>query len=156
CQGEGLELYGERRRHPMWGWLLSHPVRPGAVFLAEALSPLGANPIFYSAPLFPGILYGLVYGPESGLLAGLLIGIPITFAAACLGKVLEIGIILRLPPRARGVVLGLMGWFGYLAMTLLIAGAFMGRELIGAIGHRLDWLALLPWPWLEFFLGETP
>jgi hypothetical protein len=35
-QGEGLELDIQRRRHPMWEWLLSHPVRPLAAF-AESL-----------------------------------------------------------------------------------------------------------------------
>src|SRR4029434_679313 len=30
CQGEGLELDIQRRRHPVWEWLLSHPIRPAA------------------------------------------------------------------------------------------------------------------------------
>lgn len=36
-QGEGLELDVQRRRHPMWEWLFSHPVSPSAVFGAEML-----------------------------------------------------------------------------------------------------------------------
>jgi hypothetical protein len=55
-QSEGLELDPQRRRHPMWEWLFSHPVPAGAIFLAEMLSPIAANPIYCSAPLFPGIL----------------------------------------------------------------------------------------------------
>jgi hypothetical protein len=39
-QGEGVELDLQRRRHPMWEWLFSHPVPPGAVFFAEMLSPI--------------------------------------------------------------------------------------------------------------------
>jgi hypothetical protein len=58
-QGEGLELDIQRRRHPNWDWLFSHPVRPGAVFLAEMLSPMAANPIYATGPLFFGILYQL-------------------------------------------------------------------------------------------------
>jgi hypothetical protein len=54
-QSEGLELDPQRRRHPMWEWLFSHPVPAGAIFMAEMLSPIAANPIYYSAPLFPGI-----------------------------------------------------------------------------------------------------
>src|SRR5713101_3376741 len=45
-QGEGLELDLQRRRHPMWEWLFTHPVPSGAIFLAEMLSPMAANPIY--------------------------------------------------------------------------------------------------------------
>jgi len=31
-QGEGMDMDFQRRRHPMWEWLLGHPVRPGAVW----------------------------------------------------------------------------------------------------------------------------
>src|SRR5262249_1786050 len=34
-QGEGLELDFQRRRHPMWEWLFTHPIRPEAAFFAE-------------------------------------------------------------------------------------------------------------------------
>jgi len=44
----------QRRRHPMWEWLFSHPVPVGAVFLAEMLAPLAANPVYWTAPLFVG------------------------------------------------------------------------------------------------------
>jgi hypothetical protein len=86
CQGEGLELDVQKRRHPMWEWLLSHPVRPAAVFVAEMLSPIAANPLYVTAPLFPAILYGAAYRPLVGILAVILVGIPITVAAASLGK----------------------------------------------------------------------
>src|SRR5205823_13303812 len=52
CQGEGLELDLQRRRHPMWEWLLSHPVGAGAVFFAEILTPIAANPTYWTARLF--------------------------------------------------------------------------------------------------------
>ena len=60
-QGEGLELDIQRRRNPMWEWLFSHPVRPGAVFLAEMLTPIAANPVYATGPLFFGILYGSIH-----------------------------------------------------------------------------------------------
>ena len=108
-QGEGLELDIQRRRHPMWEWLYSHPIPTGAIFLAEMISPLAANPIYWTGPLFAGLLYGLAYrDPLIGLAAAPLVGIPITLAAACLGKALEIGVILRFPPRTRGGLVGLM------------------------------------------------
>jgi membrane protease YdiL (CAAX protease family) len=152
-QGEGLELDLQRRRHPMWEWLLSHPVPPGAVFLAEMISPMAANPIYWSGPLFAGFLYGFVYDAGTGMLAALLIGVPITIAAACLGKALEIGVILRFPPRSRGAMIGLIGWMGYASMMLFFVGAFFMQEAIGVIAKLLDFLTVVPWPWLRLFLG---
>jgi len=152
-QGEGLELDLQRRRHPMWEWLLSHPVPPGAVFLAEMISPMAANPIYWSGPLFAGFLYGFVYGPGEGMLAALLVGVPVTIAAACLGKALEIGVILRFPPRSRGAMIGMMGWLGYASMMLFIVGAFIFQQAIGTIAKLLHFLTVVPWPWLRLFLG---
>jgi membrane protease YdiL (CAAX protease family) len=156
CQGEGLELDIQRRRHPMWEWLFSHPVPAGAVFLAEMLSPIAANPIYCSAPLFAGVLYGLVYGTTLGILAGVLIGVPITLAAACVGKALEIGIMLRVAPRSRGAMIGLIGWYGYASMAAMImAFAVIDKMFLGLAG-LLAPLATLPWPFLGWFLGITP
>ena len=154
CQGEGIELDVQRRRHPMWEWLLSHPVRPAAMFAAEMLSPIAANPLYLSAPLFPAILYGAAYNnPAIGLLAALLVGVPITVAAACLGKGLEIGVVLRFPLRTRGAILGLLAWLGFASMVLLIVGAFTAAQVVDAVGDRLEPLAGMPWPWLGWFLG---
>ncbi|MGO9087718.1 MAG: type II CAAX prenyl endopeptidase Rce1 family protein [Candidatus Sulfotelmatobacter sp.] len=152
-QGEGLEMDLQRRRHPMWEWLFSHPVQPGAVFLAEMLSPIAANPMYWSGPLFAGFLYGFIYGPGPGILAALLIGIPLTVAAACMGKALEIGVILRFPPRSRGAMIGLMGWLGYASMMLFFVGAFVIPKIITAVGRFLDLFSNLPWPWLRLFVG---
>jgi membrane protease YdiL (CAAX protease family) len=152
-QGEGLELDVQRRRHPMWEWLFSHPVPAGAIFLAEMLSPLAANPIFYCAPLMPGILYGSVYGIGFGILAVALIGIPVTVALACLGKALEIGVLLRFAPRSRGAVLGLMGWVGYSTMVLMYVTLALIGKIVTALAGTLQPLTHLPWPWLGLFLG---
>ena len=152
-QGEGLELDLQRRRHPMWEWLFSHPVPPGAIFLAEMLSPIAANPIYWAAPLFAGFLYGFIYGPLLGILATLLIGIPLTVATACLGKALEIAVVLRVPPRSRGAMIGLMSWTGYASMMLFFVGLAVLPKVIGAIGKYLQLFTILPWPWLKLFLG---
>jgi membrane protease YdiL (CAAX protease family) len=152
-QGEGLELDLQRRRHPMWEWLFSHPVPPGAIFLAEMISPLAANPIYWGGPLFAGFLYGMAYDPGVGLLATVLIGVPVTIAAACLGKALEIGVILRFPPRSRGAMIGLMGWMGYASMMLFFVGAFFIQKAIHAAAGFLDFFTIVPWPWLRWFLG---
>ncbi len=154
-QGEGLELDLQRRRHPMWEWLFSHPVSSGAIFLAEMLSPIAANPIYWGAPLFVGFLYGFIYGPGLGFLAGLLMGIPISVAAACLGKALEIGAILRFSPRTRGAMIGLMSWMGYASMMLFIVCALTMAKIVSAVGRFLEPLTIVPWPWLGLFLGET-
>ncbi len=153
CQGEGLELDLQRRRHPMWEWLLSHPVDAGAVFFAEMLSPLSANPTYWAAPLFVGILYGSAYDPMTGFAAALIMGIPLTIAAACLGKALEIGTVLRLPIRSRGAVIGILGWFGYAAMLVMFFGSSLLSRVVASFSREVDAVSVLPWPWLGLFLG---
>lgn len=153
CQGEGLELDLQRRRHPMWEWLLSHPVGAGAVFFAEMLSPLFANPSYWAAPLFAGILYGTSQGLVAGIAAGFLIGIPLTVAAASVGKALEIGAILRLAPRNRGAVIGMLGWFGYASMFATLVGVAFIPRVIPALAQWIDAAGAAPWPLLGLFLG---
>ena len=154
-QGEGLELDVQRRRHPMWEWLFSHPAPPGAIFLADMLSPIAANPIYYTAPLLPGILYGTLYGWKSGVLAAFVVGMPIVLASACLGKGLETGVMLRCAPRSRGALIGLMGWLGYSLMMFLVAGIFVVEKSVSMLSGPLQPLSGLPWPWLGIFLGQT-
>ena len=152
-QGEGLELDLQRRRHPMWEWLFSHPVPPGAIFLAEMLSPIAANPIYWSGPLFAVFMYSFVYDPVVGLAAGFLVGVPITIAAACLGKALEIGVILRFSPRSRGAMIGLMSWLGYASLMMFFVGMLVIPRIVQATGNVLVYLTVVPWPWLRLFLG---
>lgn len=153
-QGEGIELDLQRRRHPMWEWLFSHPVRSGPVFLAEMLSPIAANPIYWGAPLFAGFVYGFVYGPELGFIAAVLVGPPVTVAAACLGKALEIGVTLRFPPRSRGAMVGLMSWMGYASMMLFFVGILAVPKIVSVISKFLYIFTVIPWPWLGWFLGR--
>lgn len=154
-QGEGPELDTQRRRHPIWEWLLSHPIRPGAMFCAEMLAPVAANPLFWSAPLTLGFLYGFIYRPGLGILAAAVVGIPITIASACLGKAIEIGVLLRFAPRSRGAIFGLMGWLGYTTMTLLFVGLFLIEQLATVAAGPLRPLAGLPWPLLGLVLGQA-
>ena len=153
CQGEGLELDLQRRRHPMWEWLLSHPVNAGPVFFAEMLSPLSANPIYWTAPLFVGILYGASQDALAGFAAAILIGIPLTVTAACVGKALEIGAVLRLPTRSRGAVIGILSWFGYASMLAMFLGATLMPRIAAAVRPIVEDAASAPWPWLGLFLG---
>ena len=154
CQGEGLELDIQRRRHPVWEWLFSHPVRPGAVFLAEMLSPITANPIYATGPLFIGFLYGSIYGNKLGLAAALLIGVPVSIAAACLGKALEIGIMLRFAPRSRGALIGLMSWLGYAMMLAIFVCYLSTPRIVGATGNLLQPLAnAVPWVLFSWATG---
>jgi membrane protease YdiL (CAAX protease family) len=152
-QGEGLELDLQRRRHPMWEWLFTHPVQPGAIFFAEMLSPMAANPIYWGAPLFVAFLYGFVYGPAAAIPAAFLIGIPVTLAAGCLGKALEIAVILRFSPRSRGAMIGLMSWLGYASMMLFFLGIFVVPKIVDATWKLLIPFTALPWPWLQLFVG---
>ena len=155
-QGEGLELDLQRRRHPMWEWLFTHPVPSGAIFLAEMLSPVAANPIYWGAPLFVGFVYGFVYDPWLGILAAFLIGVPITIGAACLGKALEIGVVLRFSPRSRGAMIGLMSWMGYASTMLFFVGVFIVPKVATATAKFLYLFTVVPWPWLRLFLGGHP
>jgi len=155
-QGEGLELDIQRRRHPMWEWLYAHPIPTGAIFLAEMLSPIAANPLYWCGPLFAGVLYGSVYGFLLGLIAAVLVGVPITAAAACLGKALEIGVILRFSPRTRGGIIGLMSWMGYASMMLFLVGFVLIPRAVAGMAKFLQFFTGIPWPWLRLFLGEEP
>jgi len=151
-QGEGLELDIQRRRHPHWEWLFSHPVRPGAVFLAEMLSPIAANPIYATGPLFFGVLYGSIYGPELGISAAILIGVPVSIAAACVGKALEIGIMVRFHPRSRGALIGLMSWLGYTTMVLFFVALAAMPTILHASVNLLRRVAI-PWPLFAWSMG---
>lgn len=156
-QGEGLELDLQRRRHPMWEWVFSHPVKPGAVFLAEMLSPIAANPIYVTAPLFFAVLYGLFYSAQVGLAAAIFIGTPVAIATACAGKALEIGVVLRFPPRTRGAVIGFMSWLGYAAMMSFLFYAATLETVVPAVARVLESFAsLLPWPWFGWAIGLRP
>ncbi len=118
CQGEGLELDVQRRRHPMWEWLLSHPIHPAHAFYAELLAPLMANPVYFAAPLFLWVVLGHVFGTWPGLLAALLVGLPVATVTSGVNKAIETTALLRLGVRSRGALLGLLSWFGYVAMLL--------------------------------------
>lgn len=153
CQGEGLELDLQRRRHPMWEWLLSHPVHPGAVFLADMLAPLAAGPGYWGAPLFVGILYWVAQDVLAGAAAALLIGVPLTVALSCAGKALEIGALLRLPPRSRGAVIGLIGWFGYASLIGLFLIATVIEQIVPALSAPIAAMARTVGPAPRAFFG---
>src|SRR5436305_14714559 len=112
----------QRRRNPIWEWLFTHPVPPAAVFLAESLVPLAGNPLYYSAPLFPAILYGLVYGAYYGALALPLVGVPLTIAASCMSKALESAVMLRWTSRSRGASREILSGLGSARSCVLILG----------------------------------
>jgi len=90
-----------------------------------------------------------------GILAAIVIGIPVTIAAACLGKALEIGITLRFSPRSRGAMIGLITWWGYASLMLSMLGIVAVYKVVTAIGGYLEPLLLLPWPWLGLFFGQS-
>ena len=101
-------------------------------------------------------MYGIVYDPGVGVLAAFLVGVPLTVAAACLGKALEIGVILRFPQRSRGAMIGLMGWMGYASMMFFFLGVFVLPRVEQILQRVPGFFTLLPWPWLRLFLGGRP
>jgi membrane protease YdiL (CAAX protease family) len=135
-QGEGIDIDLQRRRHPMWEWLLGHPVDSRAVFLGEMLSPLVANAAFWVASIFWIGAFWLAY--DDGLLsvgAGIAAGLPLSAAAGCVSKAVEVVALLRLPPRSRGAALGILAWLGQ--------AAFMIALLTGLTPSLLLWLMQL-------------
>ncbi|HEY4245924.1 MAG TPA: CPBP family intramembrane glutamic endopeptidase [Lacunisphaera sp.] len=142
CQGEGLELDVQRRRYPMWEWLLSHPVRPAHAFYVELLTPLMANPVYLAAPLFLWVLLGPVFGAGLGLLAALLIGLPIAVVSSSVNKAIETTALLRISVRSRGALLGVVSWFGYVAMLLPLL-ILQSDAISRPLGQLGAWFA--PW-----------
>lgn len=138
CQSESARPDNVEVRRPMWEWLFSHPAPPAAIYLAEMLSPIAANPIYVTAPLMPMALFGLVYGIV-GVFAGLVVGVAFTVALACVGRAIEFGLISRLSVRARGAAFGLMNIVGFGAlMAALVLGAsvFQSAETIATVAQR--------------------
>lgn len=158
-QGEGLELDIQRRRHPMWEWLLSHPVRPVAAFAADMLSPLMSNPVYFSAPVFWMVVLGNIHGIFGVLFGGIAIGLAFAVAASCLNKALEISAMVRLSPRSRGAVLGLMSWLGYAAMMLplfTMNAPALKVLLVKNLAWLASWIPVWPVRALVIGWGETP
>lgn len=154
CQGEGLELDVQRRRHPMWEWLLSHPIRPAHAFYSELLAPCMANPIYFSAPIFLWVVFSRLEFAGPVWLAAIVSGLPIALATSALGKALETMALLRLPVRTRGALLGLLSWFGYVAMILpilLMQFDGFGRLLGGLFRQIATWFPV--WPARALFHG---
>ncbi len=158
CQGEGLELDMQRRHHPLWEWIQSHPVRPVAAFAAEQLAPMVANPVYATAPVFWWVVLGSKFGLLPGVIAGTLVGLAFAVAASCLNKTLEISAMLRLPPRSRGAAMGLMSWLGYVALTLplfALAMPALPMILIKVLAPLGEWLPLWPVRALMVGWGES-
>ena len=76
----------------------------------------------------------LMYGPGLGLVGAIAIGVPVAVAAGCMGKALEIGVTLRVAPRQRGAVTGLMSWPGNAWLWL---GLFLGLRPNGDFSFGL-------------------
>lgn len=159
-QGEGLEMDFQRRRHPMWEWLASHPVRPVAAFSAEMLAAFMANPIYWGAPLFWCVVWSSAHGFGWEVIAGsVLVGLPLAVAASCLHKGLEIAAMLRLPSRTRGGALGLMSWAGYCLMMLplfMFSMPLLKRALLHVTMPLGEWLPAWPARLLLSGWSETP
>src|SRR5215469_3181281 len=72
-------------------------------------------------------------------------------AQLALGKALEIGVILRFPPRSRGAIIGLMGWMGYASLMVFFVGWFVTGKVMPVLAKLLGFLTVIPWPWLQLF-----
>ncbi len=147
CQGEGLELDIQRRRHPMWEWVQSHPVRPVTAFAADLLAPMMANPVYFTAPVFWWFVLGSRFGIWPGFVGGLVVGLVFSVAASSLNKAIEISAMLRLAPRNRGALLGFVSWLGYAAMMLplfTLNSPALKAFLVKSLAPLAGWLPLWP------------
>jgi membrane protease YdiL (CAAX protease family) len=158
CQGEGLELDVQRRRHPMWEWLASHPIHPAHAFYAELLSPLMSNPVYFSAPVFLWVIFSQLLGVGSGLFVALLAGLPLAVVASATNKAVETAALLRLGVRTRGALLGVLSWFGYVTMVFsFLSVQFDGfaQPLLRAGAWLAPWWPAWPLRALTIGWGET-
>jgi membrane protease YdiL (CAAX protease family) len=155
CIGEDPELDVQRTRHPMWEWLFSHPAPPTAVFFAEMITPIATNPLYLAAPLMPALLYGGAYGWPAGVAAAILVGVPISIALAFLGKSIQIWILLRFSPSARGATLGVMAWFGFFSIFALFLITSSLQSIVTELSALFLQFAYLPWPHTRLLVGLT-
>lgn len=116
CQGEGVDFDIQRRRHPHFEWLMSHPVRPLAALSGELLAPLFANPFYAAAPVFWYMIFAKAFPFVTAIVASLVVGVAFAIAASCMSKAIEIAAMLRLPVRSRGLLLGLVSFLGFILM----------------------------------------
>ncbi len=147
CQGEGLEFDVQRRRHPVWEWLLSHPVRPSAVLVAESLAPFMANPMYYTAPAFWISLLSVHSSPPFAVLTGMVIGLAFAVAASSLNKSLEAVAMLRFSVRNRGAMLGIMSWVGFAGILIpafLVNAEAVKTAVLRACVGVFDWFPAWP------------
>lgn len=160
-QDEGIELDTQRSRHPLWEWLLSHPVRPWAAVSVELLGPVLVNPILWTAPAFLCGLWSMVFGfGLSTVLTGILASLPLIVAASTLHKAVEMAILLRCSPRVRGGLLGIVSWLGLLmqlgSLPLVTVATPVTRFLMwvtGRVGDRWDFTAVR---WVLEGWGPSP
>lgn len=154
-QGEGgLHIDFQRRRHPMWEWLFSHPINPKAVFAAEMMGPLAANPVYLSIPTFWGVLYGLYHDFWIGILAFFAVGIPFSLTCTAITKALEIGILLKFSIRSRGAILGLLSCLGQLSLYLGFLGVIVLPDLKFSFPTFLSTIAdYASWPIAKILIG---
>jgi membrane protease YdiL (CAAX protease family) len=85
------------------------------------------------------------------LWAGLLAGIPMSAAAGCMSKAIEIWVVLRLAPRSRGAALGMLAWLGQAAFLVVFA-CMMSPPLLLSIMRRLAGVRVRV-PLFEWLIG---
>ncbi|MEO8672660.1 MAG: type II CAAX endopeptidase family protein [Tahibacter sp.] len=142
-QGDGAAFDTTRRRHPMWEWFLAFPVPQSAVFVAEALTPMAANPAMLASPLLIAILIGTHEGSVGAGIAGFAVGIPLVLSAAIAAKSVDVLVMLRSSARNRAgwfVLFGATGLLASLLPIVLYQAPALSRRLIEAILPLAEWL----------------
>jgi membrane protease YdiL (CAAX protease family) len=102
---------------------------------------------------------GHMFGADVGLVAAIVIGLPVAVVASCANKAIETAALLRLSVRTRGAVLGVLSWFGYVAMLLpflTLQNEAIARPL-GRLGAWMSpWFPAWPIRALLYGWGDTP
>jgi membrane protease YdiL (CAAX protease family) len=143
-----------RRRHPMWEWYATLPVRSSAAFVAEALAPALVSPGLIAAPMLFATLAAAHTGSWIAALGALPVAVPLLLAATVWAKALEVVVMLRATPRNRGP------WFiaisfassAALLVPLLAGGSLAIRTTTDTLRPLLD---ILPRADVLFAVG-TP
>ena len=111
------------------------------------LSPIAANPVYWGAPLFPAIVYGIALRPGSrSPRPRARRRSPQPSPPPASAKPSKSRVILRFSVRTRGAMIGLMSWAGYASFMLFLVGLFLVARLVTALGKPLLFLSGLPWP----------
>src|SRR5262249_6755869 len=101
------------------------------------------------------LAFSRVHELNAAVVAGIVVGAAMAVAASCFSKAIEIGAMVRLSPRSRGAVLGIMSWVGYSALVIGLFSLGQRGLLVGLVAALDHVTGMLPSRPLRWMLGVT-